>query len=122
MACGADQKDLAGLRVLIVEDEYYLADDLANTLRSRGADVVGPVGTLEDAIRALETENLDKAVLDMNLRGEMAFEIADRLEAARVPFVIATGYSADSLPERLRDKPRLEKPFDPDRLAALIAG
>ena len=116
------QKDLRGIRVLVVEDEYYLADDVAQTLRARGAEVVGPVGTLEEASCALEEHRIDKAVLDMNLRGEMAFAIADRLEEAGVPFIIATGYSEETLPERLRGKPRLEKPFDPEALADLIAG
>ena len=59
-------------------------------------------------------------MLDVNLRGEMSFPIAERLEEARIPYVIATGYSSESLPERFRDKPRLEKPFRPEALAALM--
>ena len=108
------------MRVLVVEDEYYLAADLAEALARRGADVVGPVGTLGEAIDAIATHELDRAVLDVNLRGEMSFPIADRLEAAGIPYVIATGYSSDSLPERFRDKPRLEKPFRPERIAELL--
>ena len=115
-------KQLHGQSILVVEDEYFLADDLAQVLQAHGARVVGPVGTVEDAARAIELERPDKAVLDMNLRGEMAYRIAEQLDAAEVPFVIATGYSGDSLPESLRDRPRVEKPFDMARLVDLIAG
>jgi DNA-binding response OmpR family regulator len=108
------------MRILIVEDEYYLAADLADALAARGAEVVGPVATLAEATRAIAQSPPDRAVLDVNLRGEMSFPIADRLEAAGIPYVIATGYSQGSLPERFRDKPRLEKPFRPERLAEML--
>lgn len=114
-------EDLHAMRVLIVEDEYYLASDLAEALRERGAEVIGPVGTFEDAIRTLESTWIDRAILDVNLRGEMSFPIADRLEAAGIPYVITTGYSAESLPERFRAKPRLEKPFRPEAVARMIS-
>lgn len=108
------------MRVLIVEDEYYLAADLAEALQARGVEVVGPVGTYEEAIAAIATDGFDKAVLDMNLRGEMSFAIAAALDDAGIPYVIATGYSAESLPHDLRDKPRIEKPFRPERVAELL--
>lgn len=108
------------MRILIVEDEYYLAADLAATLRDEGIEVAGPVGTLADAERLIDQGGIDRAVLDVNLRGEMSFPIAERLEEAGVPFVIATGYSGESLPERFRDKPRLEKPFRPEVVARLL--
>jgi len=101
------------MRVLIVEDEYYLADDLAQELRGEGADVVGPVGTLEDADAALAGPRPDFAIVDINLHGEMAFPIADRLAREGIPFLIATGYSSASLPPRFSDLPRVEKPFVP---------
>jgi len=108
------------MRILIVEDEYYLAADLAEALAERGLDVVGPVGTLEDAVAAVESNRIDHAVLDVNLRGEMSYPIADRLDAAGIPYLIATGYSGQSLPERFRDKPRIEKPFRPERVAQML--
>jgi DNA-binding response OmpR family regulator len=109
------------VRVLIVEDEYYLAHDLAEALRARGIDIAGPVGTLEEAEAALDQGPVDRAVLDVNLHGEMSFPIAERLEAAGIPFVIATGYSGESLPERFRGRPRVEKPFRPETLAEIVA-
>lgn len=114
------QEDLRDMRVLIVEDEYYLAAELAEALCDRGAEIVGPVATLEDAIRAIEADRIDRAILDVNLRGKMSFPVADRLEAAGIPYVIATGYSADSLPERFRAKPRIEKPFRVEAVAKML--
>ncbi len=111
---------LHGARVLVVEDEYYLADDLARALGEAGAEVLGPVGTLDDAEAKLAGKGFDCAVLDMNLRGEMAYPIADRLESAGIPFVIATGYNSASLPERFRARPRVEKPFDPSAVVRAL--
>ena len=90
-------------------------------MRARGAEVIGPVGTFREAMRAVETNWIDRVVLDLNLEGEMSFPIADRLEAAGIPYVIATGYSVESLPERFRGKPRLEKPFRAETLAGMMA-
>jgi DNA-binding response OmpR family regulator len=111
---------LTGTRILIVEDEYYLAEDLAAALRGSGAEVIGPVGTLEEASREVALAAFDCAVVDMNLRGDMAFPIADQLGKAGIPFVIATGYNSASLPARFRDIPRVEKPFDAAALVAAI--
>jgi DNA-binding response OmpR family regulator len=111
---------LGGARILLVEDEYYLADDLARSLRREGAEVIGPVGTLAAAETLVDAHAFDCAILDMNLRGDMAFPIADRLREAGVPFLIATGYSSASLPERFGGLPRVEKPFDADAVVAAL--
>jgi DNA-binding response OmpR family regulator len=111
---------LNGQRILIVEDEFYLADDLAAALRREGAEVVGPVATIADAERIVCEGTLDCAILDMNLRGEMAFPVADCLEGAGIPYLIATGYNSASLPERFRDVPRVEKPFDVEQVTAAL--
>lgn len=108
------------MRILIVEDEYYLAADLAEALRARGAEVVGPVGTFEEAMAAVDADGIDQVVLDMDLRGDMGYAIAEKLDAAGIPYLIATGYSGESLPEPLRDKPRIEKPFRPEKVAELL--
>jgi len=113
------ESSLTGSRVLIVEDEYYLADDIAEVLRSCGADVVGPVGSLAEANELART-GIDCAILDMNLRGEMAYALADRLSEAGIPFVIATGYNSASLPQRFAGQPRVEKPFSPEKIIPLI--
>ena len=107
---------LSGARILVVEDEYYLAEDIAAALQDAGAEVVGPFGSLGQAEAPLAAGGLDGAVLDMNLRGEPAFGLAERLQAAHVPVVIVSGYSREALPGTLADVPRLEKPVD-SRLA-----
>ncbi len=114
------QGGLGGARVLIVEDEYYLADDLSRALREAGAQVVGPVGSLTEAQAAVDERAFDCAVLDMNLRGDAAFPIADRLGEEGIPFVIATGYNSIALPDRFRDVPRVEKPFDTRQVVEAI--
>jgi CheY-like chemotaxis protein len=120
MAVEADE-GLQGARILIVEDEYYIADDIAVALRQRGAEVLGPVGTVEEAFAILSQGQLDCAILDMNLRGDMAYPLADQLTAVGIPFVIATGYNSASLPERFSAVPRVEKPVDPAVVIAAVA-
>lgn len=112
---------LKGARILIVEDEYYIADDLRREFRAAGADVVGPVSTLETAHRALDENEFDCALLDLNLHGESAIPIADRLVERRTPFAIATGYGSGAVPDRFKAVPRIEKPFDPTALLQLVS-
>lgn len=112
--------DLDGRRILVVEDEYYLAADLAAALAERGAVVVGPVGSVDEAERLAGGGGVDCAILDMNLRGEMSHRVADCLEKAGVPYLIASGYSNATLPDRFRGVPFVEKPLDAERVAAMI--
>jgi DNA-binding NtrC family response regulator len=116
-----DRNELAGRRILIVEDEYYLAEDLADAVRAAGGEVVGPVGNLPDAEARVAQGGFDCAVLDINLHGEFAFPIARRIEAAGVPFVIATGYNSGALPADLERHRRIEKPFDQEKVIEAIA-
>ena len=114
---------LAGRRVLVVEDEYFLADDIARVLARLGAEVVGPIATRDGALARLgEGEPLDAAVLDINLRGETCYPIADALRARGVPFVFATGYDRAVVPAAYHGVPRWEKPFDPDLLVRALPG
>ncbi|MDA9434010.1 response regulator [Bradyrhizobium sp. CCBAU 51627] len=115
-----ERAPLSGRRVLVVEDEYFLADDISRVLRSVGADVAGPVGEVEDALRILHDGSvLDGAVLDVNLRSEMVFPIAQELRARHVPFVFTTGYDPVSIAPEFQDVLLWEKPID---VAAMIRG
>src|SRR5574338_1291615 len=105
--------ELSGKRVLLVEDEYYIADDLRRTLNAAGADVVGPFSTVAKACDAVEEVTFDCAVIDLNLHGESAVAVADRLVEKGASFAIATGYGSSAVPDRLKDVPRIEKPFNP---------
>ena len=112
---------LNGCRILIAEDEYLLADDLCDELADLGADVLGPVGSIEAAAALIGAEaRIDAAVLDINLRGKMIFPIADLLEERGVPFIFATGYDDVIVPDRYSDVRRIEKPLRAARVAELV--
>lgn len=116
-----DEPDLTGDRVLLVEDEYFLADDLRRALEGCGAEVVGPVPSLDKALPLAENESLTCAVLDINLRGESGLRIAEALQRRSVPFVYATGYSRTSVPEALEGAAHLEKPFRMQELLHVLS-
>lgn len=107
---------LRGCRILVVEDEFFIADDMAQTLTSNGAEVIGPAPTLDLAMKLLETERIDCAVIDVNLRGQMAYPLADELRRRGVPFVLATGYDPAVVPAAYQDVPRWLKPYSLDEL------
>lgn len=110
------ERPLHGLCVLVVEDDYFIALELCSALRAAGADVIGPARDLETGLAALREERIDCGVLDINLRGRLAFELAIELRARGIPAIFATGYDASMIPDELADAVRLEKPVD---LAAL---
>ena len=104
---------IKGRRVLVVEDEYMLAEDLRNELERQGAEVIGPVASVSDALAAMSGRpDLDAAILDINLGGEMVYPVADALRARGVPFIFATGYAAWAIPESYADVPLCVKPVE----------
>lgn len=112
---------LRGCRILVVEDEYMLADELESELEEAGAIVIGPAGTLEGALALINSgDRIDGAILDVNLRGEMAFAAADALMQRGIPFVFTTGYDLSALPPRFADVGRCEKPISIRKVAAAI--
>jgi CheY-like chemotaxis protein len=113
--------NLAGRRVLLVEDEYFIADDTARIFEAGGAEVIGPVASMDEALALVaDTPRLDGAVLDINLQGEMAYLVADALAQRGVPYVFATGYDETSVPERYAAVIRCEKPVDPQKIAKAL--
>ena len=112
----ADKPDLTGCRVLLVEDEYYIADDLRQALEGCGASVVGPVPSLDRALALAEAESLTCAVLDIDLRGESGLGVAEPLCRRNVPFVYSTGFNGAVVPEALKGAAHLEKPFRVEEL------
>jgi DNA-binding response OmpR family regulator len=109
-------RPLQGLSVLVVEDDYFIAIEMCSALRAAGADVIGPARDLETGLAAIRDERIDCGVLDINLRGQLAFELATQLRARDIPAIFATGYDASMIPAELADAIRLQKPVD---LAAL---
>jgi CheY-like chemotaxis protein len=114
---------LSGRRVLIVEDDYFLAYDLKDELARAGAEVVGPVGRLSDALRLVTMgEPLDAAVLDINIGGQLVYSVADALRARNVPFVFTTGYDAEVIPAEYAEVTRYEKPTKLAKLGEALFG
>ena len=100
-------------RILIVEDDYFIASEVARAFQVYGAHVVGPVPTLATAFDVVENgQSIEFAVLDINLRGEMVYPLAEILESRGVPFIFASGYDASAVPDRFRHVPLLTKPAD----------
>jgi DNA-binding response OmpR family regulator len=113
---------LAGKRILVVEDEYFIASDLQRALKDEGADVMGPVSDLARGLRMVAESELDAAILDVNLEGAMSYPIADQLAEKKVPYIFLTGYDSWSLPPAYQAAPRLAKPFaQPDLIEAVVA-
>jgi DNA-binding response OmpR family regulator len=106
------------VRVLVVEDEPLIAFDVADHLAEAGFQVVGPAASVSAALKLLEAEGCDIAVLDINLGRETAAPIAEALRERSLPFVALSGYSIDQLPEDFQGAPMLTKPVDPKRLIA----
>ena len=91
--------------------------DVAESVRALGAEVVGPVSSLQKALDAIDAEPaLDGAVLDVNLQGIMVFPAADRLVELDVPFFFTTGYDQRIIPDRYAATRRCEKPVSGPRL------
>lgn len=102
---------LAGLRVLVVEDEMMVSMLIEDMLGDLGCHVVGPAARLEEALSLAENAELDCAVLDVNLGGQSTFPVADLLREKGAPFAFATGYGDAGLREVDRASPVLQKPF-----------
>jgi CheY-like chemotaxis protein len=112
---------LRGKRLLVVEDDYMIAAELVRALEDQGATVVGPAGSVADALALISTAAaLDGGVLDINLGGELIYPVADALRERGTPFVFATGYDAWVIPDQYRDASRCEKPVDVHQLASLL--
>jgi DNA-binding response OmpR family regulator len=113
---------LTGKIVLLVEDDYLVADVLRTALEEEGMQVVGPYPSISSAVRALDTEErIDVALLDVHLNNERVFPLADRLIDERVPAIFVTGYESETFPERFADHPRLGKPVKFEELFTCIA-
>lgn len=108
--------DITGKRILIVEDDFRLADALCADLRRRGAVVVGPAPTPFYAMQLLGRRGVDGAVLDVRLHGTTVFGLADELCRRGTPILFATAQGDDVMPERFRERPRIAKPYDPEGL------
>ncbi len=108
-------------RVLVVEDDFIVAMDLAAQLRESGYEVLGPCKSVAEAMEIFNREEIDAAVLDINLGLETSEAVAVALKRASIPFIVASGYVPSQYPKIFSDIPALAKPIQTDRLVSLLA-
>jgi CheY-like chemotaxis protein len=102
---------LRGRSIFIVEDDCVTAMDLAETLSAAGAQIVGPAGTIANALELLSRRpQLDIALLDIEVEGAFVFDVADELVKRAVPIVFTTGYERHEIPARFHAARHCEKP------------
>lgn len=111
---------LSGRRVLIVEDQYLIADEMRRAVAALGGEVVGPCPSAADAMAQLENGPVEFALLDLNLGDEQVGRVADELAAKGVPFAFATGYEAWVIPPEHQNRLRIEKPVTREALKAAL--
>ena len=113
---------LRDLRILLVEDNYLVAEVVRDMLENCGCVVVGPVGRVESGLKLAQEEKLDGAVLDINLNGDRCFAIAETLRARGVPFMFLSGYDdLELIPAALRPTRRLGKPVMEQHLVSALS-
>lgn len=114
---------LGGRTLLLVEDDYWIAQDMVGQLEAAGAEVIGPVASVEAAIELIDrTEHIDGAVLDINLQGVLAWAIADVLLQRGVRFVFASGYNGSIVPAHYSEIVRLQKPVTLNKIVTGLFG
>ncbi len=111
-----------GLRVLVIEDEMTIALLIEDMLSELGHQVIEMSMRLPLALIAARRDDIDFAILDVNLDGVTSYPVAELLRTRGVPFAFATGYGAAGLSPAFRDQPVLEKPFMLAQLAHVLAG
>jgi CheY-like chemotaxis protein len=103
---------LAGLKILVVEDEALIAMEVEEMVAAMGAEVVGAFSRVPDALAALERETVAGAILDIQLDGDTTLSLVDVLLERECPILFVTGGAAESIPENYRQLPRVRKPFN----------
>jgi DNA-binding response OmpR family regulator len=117
----SESEQAMATRILVVEDEFLIALDIAGVLEQSGFGVVGPVGTVGEALEALDREVVHGALLDGQLAGESVGRIAESLRAKGIPFAFVSGHGKERLPPAFRDVPLVPKPFTGGDLLAVLA-
>lgn len=102
---------LKGLRVLVVEDQAPIALQLEDLLAESECEIIGPASRIPQALRLVDKETIDVAVLDLNIAGDLVYPVADALEAKGLPYFFATAYGLSGLDGPYRTKRVLQKPF-----------
>ena len=111
---------LSGKRVLVLEDEAFIAAMVEDMLIDLGAIVIGPAGSIDRGLSLASNENIDAALLDVNIRSARVDPVAAVLKSRGIPVVFATGYGRSAI-----DQPHLgpivEKPYTQEKLATALS-
>ena len=106
--------------ILLVEDEVMIRMMVADMLEELGYTIVAEAGDIDEGIRLVQSTDFDIAILDVNVNGKVITPVAEAVQMRGLPLVFATGYGAQGLPEKFRDRPTLQKPFQIETLARTI--
>jgi len=106
--------------ILLVEDEVMISMMVADMLEELGYTIAGEAGDIDEGIRLVQAVDFDIAILDVNVNGKVITPVAEAVQMRGLPLVFATGYGAQGLPEKFRDRPTLQKPFQIETLARTI--
>jgi CheY-like chemotaxis protein len=99
------------MNILVLEDEFIIADEIATMLEDAGHRVVGPAATVDEAMKRIRSgEQIDAAVIDANLRGATSAPVAEELKARGIPFCVCTGYRIADLQKTFGEVVILQKP------------
>lgn len=106
--------------ILLVEDEVMIRMMVADMLEELGYTISAEAGDIDEGVRLVQTTDFDIAILDVNVNGKVITPVAEAVQLRGRPFVFATGYGAQGLPQKFRDRPTLQKPFQIETLARTI--
>lgn len=112
---------LIGRRILVVEDEMLILMLTEDLLGANGCKSVSAAATVAQALALIAKNTFDVAVLDMNLNGDSSQPVADALAEIGVPFVFVTGHARLAMPDAHSQRPKLTKPYEPQKLVQLLA-
>ena len=115
-----DPAGLNGRRVFVVEDETLVSMLIEDILEDFGCTVVGPAARLDQALTLAQSEQIDVAILDVNLAGTRVFPVADILAKRGVPFIFASGYGDLALEGPHVGRPVVQKPFSPEAIGEIL--
>lgn len=114
---------MTSARILVVEDEFFIAEEIADALGAAGFEVVGPCPTVAAALAAIaDGPSFDAAVLDASLRDASSLPVAEALAERGIPFAVVTGFSLDQLPAPMAAAPVLTKPLQGEDLVKMLRG
>jgi CheY-like chemotaxis protein len=115
------KRELSNRKVLVVEDEMMIAMLIEDMLDEIGCKLVGPATNVPRALELIGKENVEIAVLDLNLDGQDTYAVADALQQMHIPFIFATGYGSTGLRKEYGNRPVLQKPFQAKDLEIALA-